>query len=186
MWESVNKNILCCIIQSFHSDWSEWKFLMYCSTTWHGCLSQFIIILSSQLMLDITFMFDEFRMSLNSLWVKWLVWCWRQNWKFPTKHTRREIHLPAPTVWLCLFQTCLWKTEGIWLDTVAKYMIFKNGPVALIMCKFGLFLFTFKSMPASPSSAYSVPFHSSSHFLEWLVTFSVFFFNADEPTWSLN
>jgi hypothetical protein len=55
-------------------------------------------------------------------------------------------------------------------------MVCKIGPVALIMlCKLGLFLFTLKSMPASPSSAYSVPFHSSSHFLEWLVTFSVFF-----------
>jgi len=89
------------------------------------------------------------------------------NLKFPTKHARREMYLSAPTVWLCLYQTCVWKTEGILLYTVANCMVCKNGPVALIMlCKLGLFFFTFKSMPASPSSAYSVPFHSSSHFLE--------------------
>jgi len=80
--------------------------------------------------------------SLNSLWVKWLIgWCWRQNWKFPTKLARREIYLPAPTVWLCLYQICLWKTEGIWLYTVANCMVCKIGPVALIvLCKLGLFL----------------------------------------------
>jgi len=35
------------------------------------------------------------------------------NLKLPTKHARREMYLPPPTVWLCLYQTCLWKTEGI-------------------------------------------------------------------------
>jgi hypothetical protein len=43
-------------------------------------------------------------------------------------------------------------------------------------CSVQIGIFTFKFMPASPSSAYSVPFHSSSHFLEHLVTFSVYVF----------
>ena len=133
-------------------------------------------------------MCDEFRMLLNSLWMIWIILYFLQNYAMGSKYlalrvleaglkisdeTCREGNMLVSTNMMdSLCQTHLWNTDGIWLYTVANNLVCQFFLVVMnLSCKSESYLFTLKSVSAAPRTAFSLLFYSSSHFLEYLVTF---------------
>lgn len=126
-WEGF---ILCYFIE---------KFLLYCLQDILTYVSQFIIILRAQLMINAAFVCDEFRMLLNSLWMIWIILYFLQNYAIVSKYlalryleaglkisdeTCREGNMLMSTNMMgSLCQTRLWNTDGIWLYIVANNLV---------------------------------------------------------------